>query len=140
MWLTTRNHSSRYPSRSLWNDHFFDEFFSNKRDASYLPSVDIRDTEDALELSVEVPGVSKEDIDISVKDGVLTIKGEKKNEVKEEQKNYYRVERTYGSFQRSFHLADEVNSDEVSASLENGVLTLSLPKAEKQKEKQITIN
>ena len=83
--------------------------------------------------------MSKDDVSISLEDGVLAIRGEKKHESKEETDEVRRYERTYGIFQRSFVVSDSIDSDTIDATFENGVLTLTLPKAEKAKPKQIAL-
>ncbi|MGB9772023.1 MAG: Hsp20/alpha crystallin family protein [Candidatus Kapaibacteriota bacterium] len=110
--------------------------------SDFSPRVDISEDEKNLYVMVELPGVSKEDVKVSITDdNVLVIKGEKKREFKAEDKerNFIRVERSYGSFQRSFMLPDNVKKDNVSAKYENGVLTITLEKVEPQPPKQIDI-
>jgi HSP20 family protein len=91
-------------------------------------------------VKADLPDVNPQDLDIHVENNILTIRGERKfeNEVKEE--NYLRVERAYGSFSRSFSLANSVNSEAIKADYQNGVLTLSIPKREEAKPKQIQVN
>lgn len=93
------------------------------------PQVDMEETDEAIRITAELPGVDKDNIDISVTDDRLTIRGEKKQEEEKRGKGYYRVERTYGSFQRSFDLPCEVEADRVDATFKNGVLTITLPKS-----------
>jgi len=106
----------------------------------WVPSVDIRETNDALLVQAELPGIEKKDIHLEVKDGVLTISGERhyQKDVKEE--NAHRVERTYGRFSRSFSLPRNVNADRVDASMKNGMLEVRLPKRESAKPKAISIH
>ncbi|MDD2317963.1 MAG: Hsp20/alpha crystallin family protein [Desulfobacterales bacterium] len=106
----------------------------------WRPMVDICDTENAIVVTAELPGVKKEDISIEVKDNILTIKGERSvdSEVKEE--NYYRRERSFGSFQRSFSLPTEVNPESIKAGFKDGVLKIEVPKPEAKKPKQISID
>ena len=108
---------------------------------NFDPAIDIRENGDKFELSAELPGVDKKDVNISVNDDVLTISGEKKKEVKKEAAQCYRSERFFGKFERSFRLPDGVDQDEIEASYENGILHLDIPKTEesKPKEKQIEI-
>lgn len=109
---------------------------------SDFPRVDISEDEKHLYVSVEIPGVSKEDVKVTINDdNILVIKGEKKREFKTEDKerNFIRVERSYGSFQRSFMLPDNVQRDNVAAKFENGVLTITLEKVESEPPKQIEI-
>lgn len=95
------------------------------------PEIDIKDEPKQLLIHADVPGVKKEDIDVNIKDGILTIKGHRKSEVKEEKENYLRVERSKGSFTRSFTLPDNIDTSKVKATTKNGVLEIILPKTEK---------
>src|SRR5580692_4559040 len=106
----------------------------------WAPAVDIYETEHELVVKADLPEVDPQDLDIRVENNILTIRGERKfeNEVNEE--NYLRVERAYGSFSRSFSLANSVKSDAIKADYQNGVLTLTLPKREEAKPKQIKVN
>ncbi len=102
--------------------------------------VDISEDEDAFYIEAEMPGLKKEDISLGVEEDVLTIKGERKKETEEQGKNYHRVERNYGSFSRSFNLGELIDQENIEASFENGVLHVSLPKAQQiRKTKEITI-
>lgn len=102
--------------------------------------VDISEDEDAFYIEAEMPGLKKEDISLGVEEDVLTIKGERKKETEEQGKNYHRVERNYGSFSRSFNLGELIDRENIEASFENGVLHVSLPKAQQvRKTKEITI-
>jgi HSP20 family protein len=106
-----------------------------------VPAVDIAENEKEYEINAELPGMDEKDIDVKFADGRLTIKGEKREEKEEKDKNYYLSERRYGSFQRSFQVPDGVDTDKIEANFKNGVLTVRLPKsAEAQKrEKKIAI-
>jgi HSP20 family protein len=98
------------------------------------PAVDISEDDKAYTVTAELPGIQEKDIDVSVSNGVLTLKGEKRQEKEEKDKNHYLSERSYGSFQRSFTLPDNIDQDKISAAFAKGVLTVSLPKtAEAQK-------
>jgi HSP20 family protein len=92
------------------------------------PKVNVAETDKALEITAELPGMDDKDVEVSLADGVLTVKGEKKEEKEEKDKNYYLVERSYGSFQRSFRLPENVNEDKVAAQVSKGVLTVTVPK------------
>lgn len=98
--------------------------------SSFYPRVDIAEDDQNVYVTAELPGVDKKDVKVSLQDNVLTIKGEKKSEVKDENKNYYRIERTYGSFYRSFQLPAEVDPDKVKAKFENGMLMIEAAKKE----------
>ncbi len=105
----------------------------------WLPSIDVSETKGDLVIKAELPGMDPKDIDISMNNGFLTIKGEKKHEREEKDENYHLVERSYGSFTRSVRLPREVQSDKITASFKNGVLRVTLPKFEDAKKKEIKI-
>jgi HSP20 family protein len=107
---------------------------------SWAPAVDIYETEHELVVKADVPEVDPKDLDIRVENNILTIRGERKFEKKVNEENYLRVERAYGTFSRSFSLANTVNSEAIKADYQNGVLTLSIPKREEAKPKQIKVN
>lgn len=109
----------------------------------FQPRVDVSEDATSVTVHAELPGIAKEDVKITITDGnLLTIRGEKKRETNSAERNFMRLERSYGSFTRSFTLPDNLKSDEVSASFDGGVLTISIPKAEpaKPKEQEITIS
>lgn len=124
-------------------NRFFDEFFGEHRqglaEGSWLPMVDVSETNGEFIVRAELPGMRHEDIDISVQDNILTLKGEKKQEKKEERENFHRLERSYGSFSRSFSLPAGVKPDDIKATFKDGVLEISMPKAEEAKAKKIAI-
>ncbi len=127
-------------------NRMFDEAFTRKEfndDATmgaWRPDVDIYDTDNALIVKAELAGVPKENVTVDVKDNILTIKGERSvdKEVKEE--NYYRRERSFGSFQRSFTLPAAINPDNIKATYKDGILEIEIPKPEEKKPKQVTID
>lgn len=126
-------------------DRMFEDFFGKEPNAgesslSWYPSVDIKETKDEFVLMAEVPGMSKDDIKINISENTLTIKGEKKEEKKEDDHNYHRVERRYGTFQRSFTLPTQIKGDKVKAAYKDGVLTITMPKKEEVKPKEIPIS
>jgi HSP20 family protein len=104
------------------------------------PSVDISETKDNVIIKAEMPGLSKEDVKISVHDNMLTLTGEKKQEKEEKETNYHRVERNYGAFSRSFTLPTSVKNDNIKATYKDGVLSITLPKTEEVKPKEIPIS
>src|SRR5207244_12890629 len=108
--------------------------------AAWSPAVDVYETEHELVVKADLPEVDPKDLDIRVENNILTIRGERKFEKKVNEDNYLRVERAYGSFARSFTLANTVNSDAIKADYQNGVLTLNIPKREEAKPKQIKVN
>lgn len=105
----------------------------------WVPSVDIKEGKVAYEVVADVPGVDPKDIDISLEDSVLTVKGERKAEHKDEGEGYSRTERVYGSFYRRFTLPDTADAENISAKTEHGVLKLYIPKKEKALPKRITV-
>ncbi|SDY34246.1 Hsp20/alpha crystallin family protein [Nitrosomonas sp. Nm58] len=107
--------------------------------AEWVPAVDIKEASDKFVLHADLPGVKPEEIDISMENGVLTIKGEKKTEAKTEKEGYKRVERTYGSFYRRFSLPDTANPDAISAVSKHGVLEIVIPKRESVQPKKISV-
>jgi len=128
-------------------NHFFDDVFRpvGRNDSrlsvrNCYPTVDIYDNDKNIIITAELPGIDKKDIVIDVKDGVLTLKGERSfdNEVKE--KKYYRRERTFGKFERVFRLPADVDPEKISADYKDGILKIDIPKPEEQKPKQITVH
>lgn len=95
-----------------------------------VPSVDISEDEKAFRIAAEMPGIDEDDIEVTLSEGVLRLKGHKKEEKEERDENHYVSERRYGSFERSFRLPESVDADKVEADLKKGVLTLTLPKTE----------
>jgi HSP20 family protein len=108
--------------------------------SKWSPAVDIYEDKGNIYLDVEVPGMKKEDVKVKVEDKTLTVSGERKLEREEKKEGYYRVERSYGSFCRSFYLPDYVDSTKIKAKYEGGVLKLSIPKKEEAKPKEIPVN
>ncbi len=125
-------------------NRLFSDVFERQSEESSLtawaPSVDIYETEHELVVKADLPEVDPKDLDIRVENNILTIRGERKFEKNVNEENYLRVERAYGSFARSFTLANTVNSEAIKADYQNGVLTLSIPKREEAKPKQIKVN
>ena len=131
------------PARNLFR--FYNPFFTHqiaRTDAdryNWAPSVDVSETADNFEVRAELPGVAKDDLHVSVKDNLLTLSGEKRQEKVDNTQNYLRVERRYGNFQRKFALPPEVKTDDIKAEFSDGVLTLSIPKAEVAKPTKVPI-
>ena len=123
---------------------FFNEAFDRSAEEGGLtpwaPAVDIYENEQELVVKADLPDIKPEELDIRVENNILTIRGERKFEKKVDEKDYLRVERTYGSFSRSFSLANTVNSEAIKAEYKDGVLTLTVPKREEAKPKQIKVN
>lgn len=108
--------------------------------ARWTPSADIKETEEALFVQVELPGLLKEDINIALESGVLTVSGERRFVKDDSKENYHRLERLYGKFSRSFRLPRNLETSQVKANFENGLLTLEMPKTDEAKPRQIEIN
>ena len=125
-------------------NRLFNDVFDRKGEESSLtawaPAVDIYETELELVVKADLPEVDPKDLEIRVENNILTIRGQPKFEKKVNEDNYLRVERAYGSFARSFTLANTVNSDAIKADYQNGALTLTIPKREEAKPKQIKVN
>jgi HSP20 family protein len=126
-------------------DRMFDSFFggreflprrlegafpglSRESEGMVVPSVDIKETDKSLTLTAELPGIDEKDVELSVRNGMLTLKGEKKYEHEEEKEDVHMLERSYGSFQRSFRLPDTVDTDRIEARFDKGVLKVAMPK------------
>ena len=106
---------------------------------SWMPAVDVRETKEAVEIQAELPGIDPKDVNVSVEGGVLTIKGSRQFEKATEGETYHRVERAYGSFERSFTLPTNVDPEKINAAFRQGLLLLTLPKREEAKPKAISI-
>jgi len=127
-------------------DHFMNNLFGNTatrtpaREASYLPPVDVSETESAYKVRVELAGVSRDDLDVTIDDGVVTITAERKDEHDETvDGRMIRQERRYGKFTRSLKLAEDVLEEDVAARYENGILTLELPKSEQKQPRKVEV-
>jgi HSP20 family protein len=107
--------------------------------ADWVPSVDISETDAAYLIKGEIPGVKKEDVKVSLQDGMLTIQGERRQEKEEKDKKFHRVECSYGSFTRSFRVPDDADEAAVSAEFKDGMLNVTLPKSAKAKPKSIEV-
>lgn len=136
------------PFRDLMNvqcefDRMFDEFFGRSLNVIdgglWSPAVDVSEDNDNVYVAVEVPGMTKDSVKITLQDNLLTIQGEKKQETEQKGKNYHRMERSYGSFTRSFSLPTTIQADKIKASYKDGLLNITLPKAEEVKPKEIPI-
>ena len=117
------------------------DLFSGASAGRVVPRVDVRENETEVVVEAELPGMQEDDVDITLRDGVLTVKGEKKSEREEEKDDFHITERSYGSFNRSFRLPETVDEEGVTADLENGVLRVTLPKKPEavKAEKKISI-
>jgi len=135
------------PNRSMFNlaNDVFDNFFRTeslmgRSRESWYPTVDIEETDNNYIVTLELPGMKKEDVKISFQDDILSVSGEKKIENEEKDNgNYHYFERRFGKFERSFRINSDIISDKIEATMKDGVLTVSLPKAEITKPKQIEV-
>lgn len=128
-------------------NRLFDNFFTGwpepregLLEGKWTPSIDVAETDDKITVTAELPGIDQKEVDIAIADDVLTLKGEKKEEKEVKEKNYHRIERSYGSFQRSVRLPAGVKADEAKAAYKDGILTITVPKIEEVKPKQIKID
>jgi HSP20 family protein len=139
----------RTPNRTLRNlqrevDSLFDRFFDRTdsdrgRSAVWAPQTDLVETDDAFQLRLDVPGMSKEEIDINLQNGALTVSGDRTSERTDEGEDYVRVERAFGTFHRTFTLPDAVDAENIEATYEDGVLRINVPKTEESTRRQIEI-
>lgn len=129
------------PRRDLFHwfleDFDFPDFTTD--DGGWLPAFDVSETDDEVIVKAELPGMDVKDIDITLTDGLLTIKGERKLEKEDKKENYHRIERRFGSFSRSLNLGASVQADSIEAGYKDGILTVTLPKAEENKPKKIEV-
>jgi HSP20 family protein len=126
-------------------NRLFEETFTSRGEekdlvaGTWTPSVDIYETENALILSAEVPGIDENDIEIKIEDNTLTLSGERKFEKETKEESYHRIERAYGSFYRSFTLPNYINQDKIEAHHENGVLKITMPKKPELKPRKVNV-
>jgi HSP20 family protein len=124
----------------LWGRFYKEEPFTPwSSQEGFQPSVDLKETDKAFELTADVPGMQPKDIQVSLTGDVLTIKGEKKSQREEKDGDYHLVERSFGSFQRSFRLPVSADNKKLEAKFKDGVLKITLPKSEKSQTKQIEV-
>jgi len=107
---------------------------------SFVPPVDVYEDDKSVRVKMEVPGIDEKDIDVHLENNLLTVRGERKLETETKEENYHRIERSYGSFTRSFTLPNTVNTEDVKASYAKGVLTITLAKKVEARPKQIKVN
>lgn len=134
-----RTHMSR-----LFDDAFNDFLApvagrEDTRAGAWMPAVDIRETADSLVFHAELPGMTKDQVELTLENNILTLKGERQFERDEERESYHRIERGYGTFNRTFALPANVKTDDVKASFDNGVLTIELPKIDEAKPRRVQI-
>ncbi|MDH5769077.1 MAG: Hsp20/alpha crystallin family protein [Nitrospirota bacterium] len=136
-------------------DRLFEDFFGRRfspwwpsvkwpeikwpTDVEVHPSVDIFENKDEVIVKAELPGIAKEDVNVNITENTITLSGEKKKEEKVEKKDYYRLERSYGSFSRSFRLPSDVQTEKAKATFKDGLLEIRVPKTEEAKKKQVKV-
>ena len=111
---------------------FFDDSFFNESRRKEIMKTDIKEGENEYTLEIEMPGIKKENVKIELSKGYITISAENNNEVEEKENNYIRKERHYGSFTRSFYVGDKVEMNDINASMDNGILSITVPKEESE--------
>ncbi len=119
--------------------NLFDDEDEEIRQIEWRPRSSVVDLEDKYEITAELPGLTKDDVNIELNNGILTISGEKKEEHEHKERNLHLNERVYGMFRRSFRLQPEIDADQIEAKFDNGILTVTLPKPEKAVAKKIAI-
>ena len=122
-----------------WFGDFSEKDKTERKSAIWAPNVDIKETEKEVIVRADLPGIKMEDIEVAIDDDQLVIKGERKFEKEEKDKDYIRVERSYGSFYRSFDVGVPIKAEEVKASYTDGVLEITVPKAEAKQPKKIAV-
>ena len=135
--LVTAQRDFDHLFREAFSPHFAEAELSTR---SWAPPVDIFETENDIVLKAELPGIEAKDVEVRVEDNTLYLKGERKFEKEVKEQNYHRVERSYGSFARSFSLPNSIDADKVKAEYKDGLLTLTMPKREEAKPKTIKID
>jgi HSP20 family protein len=123
----------------LWSRFFSEAPFIRAFKEEWSPTVDVSEKKDIFLIKAELPGVDEKDVSVSISGDILTIKGEKKKEEEEKDEHHYRVERYYGSFERSFRMPTGVKVDKIEATFDKGVLKVTVPKVEEAKKKEITV-
>ena len=130
---------NREPFARMFESFFNDLQGEEVSNRSWVPPVDIQETEEGYRLRAELPGLTRDDIQITLENNVLRLTGERKFERDVKKESFHRIERTYGSFSRAFALPHQVNAEGVQAAFENGILTIDVPKAEQAKPRKIAI-
>jgi HSP20 family protein len=138
-WDPVRELDSLQSDMNRLFDSFFQGRAGNGTGRRWIPAMDLVETADHLVLRADLPGMTEDDVDIEIKDGVLTVTGERKGEHEERSEGFYRVERAFGSFSRSLSLPDGVDAGAVSARFDKGVLEVKIPKPEEAKPQRVQI-
>ena len=139
VWRPRHSLFPRYRRRPLSADGFFDFFFGDDISTRLVPAADVQELENAYAISLEMPGLDGEDIDVALKDGVLVVSGERKIEKNEDENGFVVRERSYGSYCRSFRLPNNVDQQNISAEYKDGILSLEIPKSEEEDSRHIEV-
>ncbi|MBK7090436.1 MAG: Hsp20/alpha crystallin family protein [bacterium] len=143
MYLTVSRPRNRFGLMNGEIDRMFNEIFNGgsvvESEVGWVPRADVHETDETFLIQLDVPGIDKNDIKVKFEDNTLIVSGERKYENKEEDKNYRHVERIYGTFTRTLKLPKDVDAQKIAANYKNGVLEITLPKAEEVKPKEIEI-
>jgi len=139
MSLVRYTESDSFPAGLRVFQDTMNRLFAEPNGRPWVPPVDIKETENELIVKADVPGLEMKDIDVKLENGTLTLRGERKFEATKEEGGWHRVERSYGTFERVFTLPDSVNPEGVKADYKNGTLTITLPKKELAKPRQIKV-
>ncbi len=128
-------------------NRMFEDFFPRSREpdeeigvCAWQPAVDIYETDEGVVIQAELPGVNKEDVSVELKDNILTLKGERKVDTELDEQRYFRKERCFGTFHRSFSLRESVQPDKIKAKFKDGILEVEIPKAQAERPRQITVD
>jgi HSP20 family protein len=134
--------NSLFPTRDIVNRFFSDGSLSTlpKEDGNWIPAFDITESEKEYKVSAELPGIDVKNLEVTLAEGLLKIKGEKRQESEKKEDNYLRIERSYGSFDRSFRIPDGVEANKIDATYKDGILSLTIPKAKETKARKIKVS
>ena len=138
-WDPVRDLDSLQGEMNRLFDRFFEGRDSNGGSGRWIPAMDLVETDDSLVLRADLPGMKEDDVEIEIKDGVLTISGERKSESEEKGEGFHRVERAFGRFSRSLSLPDGVDADKIAAAFSYGVLEIRVPKPEETEATRVEI-
>jgi HSP20 family protein len=135
------------PRNDLFGLDMLDRFFSpdefgypiSNSNSNWLPSTDITEDKNGYKVTLELPGLDRENIEVKLEDRILTVKGERKEEKESKESRFHKIERHYGSFVRTFRLPESVKSDKIEAKFKNGLLSIDIPKADEVKPKEIEV-
>ncbi len=143
MYLTVSKPRVPFGAMACNIDRMFDEMFTGRptdeSETGWVPRADVHENDNAFIVQLDLPGVEKDNVKVKFEDDKLVVSGERKHESNVDEKNFHRVERVYGSFTRSISVPKDVDSEKISASFKNGVLEITLPKADEVKAKEIEI-